>query len=171
MRLSCAATALLLATTAGCGKRGAEPPAPTSPPPPSVQSAPDQAPKPEARPAFLDLSEREVPGRVFILAIDGASWDVFDRVLEAGIMPNLARVVAQGSRANLESMDPTASAILWTTIATGRKRAARHPVRTVDTYDAAPRVSAPVESAYDEGMKNRLKALGYIENAEEDDDE
>ncbi|KAB2940746.1 MAG: alkaline phosphatase family protein [Phycisphaerae bacterium] len=120
MRLICAATALL-ATTAGCGKRGAEPAAPTSPPLPPVQGAPEPTPKPEERPAFLDLPERTVPGRVFIIAIDGASWDVFDQVLETGLMPNLGRIVAQGSRTALESMDPTASAILWTTIATGRK--------------------------------------------------
>ncbi len=84
----------------------------------SHETAPVQA---EARPAFLDLPERAVPGRVFIVAIDGGNWEVFDPVMRAGLMPNLARLIQSGSRATLESMDPTASAIVWTTIATGKK--------------------------------------------------
>ena len=71
-------------------------------------------------PAFLALPERAVPGRVFLVAIDGASWDVFDDVMADGIMPRLKELTERGSKAELTSMDPTASAILWTTIATGK---------------------------------------------------
>ncbi|MDP6409315.1 MAG: alkaline phosphatase family protein [Planctomycetota bacterium] len=66
------------------------------------------------------VAERPVPGRVFLVGIDGASWDVFDFVLADGVMPRLAELCARGSKAELRSMSPTASAILWTTIATGK---------------------------------------------------
>ncbi|MDP6540652.1 MAG: alkaline phosphatase family protein [Planctomycetota bacterium] len=66
------------------------------------------------------LPERPVPGRVFLVGIDGASWDVFDFVLADGVMPRLAELCARGTKAELRSMSPTASAILWTTIATGK---------------------------------------------------
>jgi predicted AlkP superfamily phosphohydrolase/phosphomutase len=74
----------------------------------------------DAAPAFLKLPERPVPGRVFLVGIDGASFDVFDEVMAAGVMPNLRRIGDGGARTVLRSQDPTASAILWTTIATGK---------------------------------------------------
>lgn len=79
----------------------------------------EEADLPEA-PAFLSLPERPVPGRVFLVGLDGASWQVFDDILAAGTMPRLSEVVERGARTVLESMDPTASAIVWTTIATGK---------------------------------------------------
>lgn len=74
----------------------------------------------DAAPAFLALPERPVPGRVFLVGIDGASFDVFDEVMDAGLMPNLKRIGERGARTVLRSMEPTASAILWTTMATGK---------------------------------------------------
>lgn len=71
--------------------------------------------------AFLKFPERQVPARVFLVGIDGATWDVLDAAMKDGLMPNLAQLVSDGSRGVLESMDPTASAIVWTTIATGKK--------------------------------------------------
>ncbi len=74
----------------------------------------------DATPAFLKLPERPVPGRVYLVGIDGATFDVFDEAMAAGVMPNLRRIGDEGARTVLRSQDPTASAILWTTIATGK---------------------------------------------------
>ena len=74
----------------------------------------------DAPPAFLKLLERPVPGRVYLVGIDGATFDVFDEAMAAGVMPNLRRIGEEGARTVLRSQDPTASAILWTTIATGK---------------------------------------------------
>jgi len=71
------------------------------------QSAP--APAAEGGPA----------GRVVVFGIDGADWQVIDPLIAAGRMPNMARVVREGSRGVLLSMEPSASPSLWTTIATG----------------------------------------------------
>src|SRR5262245_30550940 len=57
---------------------------------------------------------------VFIVGIDGATWDVLDPLMAEGRLPNLSRLTRDGARATLRSMDPTASAIIWTTIATGK---------------------------------------------------
>ncbi len=65
---------------------------------------------------------------VVLLGIDGADWRSIDPLLEAGRMPNLARIVATGVRAPLRVDRPTWSPILWTTIATG-VREQRHGVR------------------------------------------
>jgi len=58
--------------------------------------------------------------RVFIVGIDAGNWAVLGPAMESGIMPNLKRLTARGSRGVLHSMDPTASAVIWTTLATGR---------------------------------------------------
>lgn len=78
--------------------------------------------------SLADLAERQVPGRVFLFGIDGARWDTFGGAMEAGVMPNLKRLTEAGARGVLESMDPTASAIIWTTIVTG-KNADKHGIR------------------------------------------
>lgn len=58
--------------------------------------------------------------RVAIVGIDGATWDVLDPLMAEGRMPHLARLTREGTRGVLRSMEPTASAIIWTTIATGK---------------------------------------------------
>lgn len=67
-----------------------------------------------------DEPEVDPAARVFIVAIDGGTWEVFDPLIEAGRMPNLAKLIEEGSRGVLRSMDPTASSIIWTTVATGK---------------------------------------------------
>ncbi len=73
-----------------------------------------EAQAPEVQP------EREVAAPVYLVGIDGASWRVLAPAMDAGRMPNLSRMLQQGAHGILHSMEPTASAILWTTIVTGR---------------------------------------------------
>jgi predicted AlkP superfamily phosphohydrolase/phosphomutase len=61
------------------------------------------------------------PGRVFIIGIDGATWDRVDPLLAAGRLPTLGKLILEGTRAPLESMIPTVSPALWTTVATGKE--------------------------------------------------
>jgi predicted AlkP superfamily phosphohydrolase/phosphomutase len=59
-------------------------------------------------------------GRVFLIGLDGATWTVIDPLLAQGRLPNLAALIREGTRAPLESMIPTKSPALWTTVATGK---------------------------------------------------
>ena len=71
--------------------------------------------------------------RVLIVGWDGATWTVARPLLEQGRLPNLARLMATGVRATLQSIEPTLSPIVWTSIATG-KRPEKHGVtRFLDT--------------------------------------
>jgi predicted AlkP superfamily phosphohydrolase/phosphomutase len=63
----------------------------------------------------------EAAGRVFLIGIDGVTWDLLDPLLEAERLPNLASLIAEGCRAPLASMVPTKSPALWTTVATGKE--------------------------------------------------
>ena len=57
--------------------------------------------------------------RVVILGLDGGTWDVLDRFIEAGLMPNLARLVERGHDAVLTSTDPPITPVAWSSFATG----------------------------------------------------
>jgi Flp pilus assembly protein TadD len=59
--------------------------------------------------------------RLVILGIDSFDWQVAEPLLRAGRMPNLQRLIARGTRANLKTIRPILSPVIWTSIATGAK--------------------------------------------------
>lgn len=65
--------------------------------------------------------------RLLILGWDAADWQIIDPLIARGQMPNLAALIAAGTRANLRTMEPKLSPILWSTIATG-KTADKHGI-------------------------------------------
>ena len=65
--------------------------------------------------------------RVLVVGWDAADWKLIDPLLARGEMPNLARLINAGCRADLASLDPKLSPLLWTSIATG-KTADKHGV-------------------------------------------
>ena len=65
--------------------------------------------------------------RVLLVGWDAADWKVIQPLLDAGHMPNLARLVERGVMGNLATLQPMLSPMLWTSIATG-KRPYKHGV-------------------------------------------
>lgn len=65
--------------------------------------------------------ESEAPGRVLIIGIDGASPRVTKPLMDAGRLPNLARLAQHGVSGPLRSALPLFSPRIWNTIATGRR--------------------------------------------------
>lgn len=65
--------------------------------------------------------------RVLLIGWDAADWKVIQPLIDAGQMPNLARLIAGGVRGNLATIYPVLSPMLWTSIATG-KRAYKHGI-------------------------------------------
>jgi arylsulfatase A-like enzyme len=61
-----------------------------------------------------------VHARVVLVGLDGASWNVIDPMVAAGDLPNLAAIVREGVTAELETVEPVSSPVVWTSIATGR---------------------------------------------------
>jgi predicted AlkP superfamily phosphohydrolase/phosphomutase/tetratricopeptide (TPR) repeat protein len=59
--------------------------------------------------------------RVLLIGWDAADWKVIRPLLEAGEMPNLARLIAAGIHGNLATIHPPLSPMLWTSIATGKR--------------------------------------------------
>jgi len=65
--------------------------------------------------------------RVLVIGIDGGTFDLIRPWAEAGDLPNLARLMAEGVHGPLESTLPPVTAPAWTTFATG-KNPGKHSV-------------------------------------------
>jgi predicted AlkP superfamily phosphohydrolase/phosphomutase len=65
--------------------------------------------------------------KVFVLGLDGATWDVLTPLIDAGELPNLARLKEQGPSGTLSSVFPPLSPVAWTGVMTG-KNSGKHGV-------------------------------------------
>ncbi len=59
------------------------------------------------------------PGKVCVIGLDGASFSVLDKWIAAGVMPNLAALIAEGARGDLISTMPPVTGPAWTSMTTG----------------------------------------------------
>lgn len=91
--------------------------------------------------AELRRQARGAAGRVAIFAIDGADWDLLRELVADGRMPHLAALLRGGAAGTLQTIQPTVSPLLWTTVATGLTPD-RHGI--IDFIDPARRV--PVDA-------------------------
>lgn len=55
-----------------------------------------------------------------VIGLDGATWKLLDRLFLEGVMPNLARMQAEGTRGPLWSVVPPMTATAWTSYQTGK---------------------------------------------------
>ncbi len=59
--------------------------------------------------------------RTLLIGVDGATFTVLDPLMEAGLMPRLAGLVADGVRAELRTIVPALTPPAWTSLMTGRR--------------------------------------------------
>lgn len=65
--------------------------------------------------------------KVLLVGWDAADWKIARPLVEAGAMPNLARLMKEGVSGNIATLHPPLSPMLWTSISTG-KRPPKHGV-------------------------------------------
>ncbi len=65
--------------------------------------------------------------KVFVLGLDGATWDMLRPLLDQGLMPRLARLMERGASGRLQSVFPPLSPVAWTGVMTG-KNSGKHGV-------------------------------------------
>jgi len=58
--------------------------------------------------------------RVYVIGLDGATWDILDPLIEQGKLPVFKKLKESGAWSRLRTFDPTLSAVVWTSIATGK---------------------------------------------------
>src|SRR5881227_4186316 len=65
--------------------------------------------------------------KVLLIGWDAADWRLIMPLIDAGKMPNFAKLVENGICGNIATLQPVLSPMLWTSIATG-KRAYKHGI-------------------------------------------
>lgn len=94
--------------------------------------------------------------KVLLLGWDAADWKVIGPLLDAGQMPNLARLASEGVVGNLSTLYPVLSPMLWTSIATG-KRAYKHGIHGFSEPDPVSGGVRPITN-----LGRRTKAIWNI---------
>jgi predicted AlkP superfamily phosphohydrolase/phosphomutase/Tfp pilus assembly protein PilF len=69
--------------------------------------------------AELRRDARSSPTRVVIFALDGADWELLHELSDDGRIPNIRALTTGGTTASLQTIQPTVSPMVWTTVATG----------------------------------------------------
>src|ERR1700752_256066 len=65
--------------------------------------------------------------KVFVLGLDGATWDMLAPLEQAGELPNLSRLMGRGVSGTLNSIFPPLSPVAWTGVMTG-KNSGKHGI-------------------------------------------
>jgi tetratricopeptide (TPR) repeat protein len=96
--------------------------------------------------AILRAGRAALPRRIVLVGLDSFTWRIADPLMRQGRMPHLKALVDRGARANLRTITPILSPVIWTSIATGMKPS-RHGI--VDFVVSARDTGAliPVTSA------------------------
>jgi tetratricopeptide (TPR) repeat protein len=95
---------------------------------------------------------------VLLIGWDAADWKVIMPLVDAGKMPNLAKLIEQGICGNIATLQPVLSPMLWTSIATG-KRAYKHGILGFSEPDALTGGIRPVTN-----LSRKTKAIWNILN-------
>jgi predicted AlkP superfamily phosphohydrolase/phosphomutase/tetratricopeptide (TPR) repeat protein len=96
--------------------------------------------------------------KVLLIGWDAADWKVINPLMDQGKMPNVERLVNQGSMAHLTTLHPPLSPMLWTSIATG-KRPFKHGIHGFSEPTADGMGVQPVTN-----LSRRCKAVWNILN-------
>jgi predicted AlkP superfamily phosphohydrolase/phosphomutase len=72
--------------------------------------------------------------KVFIVSLDGATWDIVRPLAAQGCLPNLSAAMRQGVSSDLESVIPPVTASAWTSFMTG-KNPSKHGIFDFTSFD------------------------------------
>lgn len=100
------------------------------------------------------------PRKVLLIGWDAADWKVINPLIDAGKMPNLARLIESGVMGNIATLQPCLSPMLWTSIATG-KRPYKHGVHGFSEPDPVTGAIRPVTN-----LSRKTKAIWNMLNQE-----
>jgi tetratricopeptide (TPR) repeat protein len=96
--------------------------------------------------AIVRAGVEPIDREVVLIGVDSFTWRIIDPLMASGRMPNLRRLVERGARANLRTITPILSPVVWTSIATGARPSRHGIVDFVVTARDSGRI-VPVTSA------------------------
>ncbi|HZM68931.1 MAG TPA: tetratricopeptide repeat protein [Candidatus Cryosericum sp.] len=75
----------------------------------------------ESSGTILKAGVEPLDTKVLVVGVDSYTWRIAEPLMQQGRMPHLRSLVARGARANLRTINPILSPVIWTSIATGMK--------------------------------------------------
>jgi predicted AlkP superfamily phosphohydrolase/phosphomutase len=72
--------------------------------------------------------------KIFIISLDGATWDIIRPLAAQGHLPNLSSAIERGIFSDLESVIPPVTASAWTSFMTG-KNPSKHGIFDFTSFD------------------------------------
>src|SRR5436190_11679693 len=88
--------------------------------------------------------------KLLVIGLDGASFNVLDPLIDKGDLPNLARLIAGGARAPLETTFPPITAVAWSSFMTG-KNPGKHGIFEFVRLDKDAKRELAVNASFREG--------------------
>jgi Tfp pilus assembly protein PilF len=110
------------------------------------ETASAQMPRATVPPPIPEIvdSARPAPPVIFV-GLDGGDWQLLDRYMADGLMPNLAALVEEGAGGELMTQHPPLSPLVWTTMMTGR-HALDHGILDFTRYNPVTGATEPITS-------------------------
>jgi len=68
----------------------------------------------------VEINRRPTDSKLILVGVDGMWWKVIDPLLEQDRLPHLKRLMDNGTYGQLETLFPTFSAMIWSSISTGK---------------------------------------------------
>jgi len=93
------------------------------------------------------VARTPAPRRLIVVGVDGGDWLNLRPLIDAGKLPNFARLVREGASGPLRSEEPMLSPLLWTTMATGRLPE-QHGVLNFTVVDPKTGARVPISRHY-----------------------
>src|SRR5215216_5977609 len=88
--------------------------------------------------------------KLLVIGLDGASFNVLDSLIEKGYLKTLAKLIRDGSRANLETTFPPITAVAWSSFMTG-KNPGKHGIFEFITRDQSTKRELAVNASFRHG--------------------
>jgi len=83
---------------------------------------------------------------VIVLGLDAADWSLLDGYISRGVMPNLAKLAAEGTGGRLKTISPPLSPLVWTTMMTGTSPL-DHRILDFVQFDPTSGLKEPITSS------------------------
>jgi len=105
----------------------------------------------------MAVQRERQPVKVLVISLDGGTWQVFDRLIAEGYMPNLGAVTSAGTKRVLNSTIPPVTAPAWASFQTG-KYPGKHGLYEFTRYQCGT-YDAPLVNARDIRAKTLWRIL------------
>jgi predicted AlkP superfamily phosphohydrolase/phosphomutase/tetratricopeptide (TPR) repeat protein len=94
--------------------------------------------------------------KVILIGIDGAEWEMVNRLIRESKLPHLSRLIQSGVHGDLKSLEPILSPVIWTSIVTG-VTPEKHGINWFMVRDEITKETRPVTST-----QREVKAIWNI---------